>query len=115
VNAFSPHAQVPWLLQAFAVLLTLGVTLASAVYLFNKTRLLSVFALFTLLPTFTMPYFQPWYLPFFFVYMLLPMQKRALDVAMFWLVFMAAVLAFGGLAYNPVQIFDNVRRVLNLY
>ncbi len=115
VNAFSPHAQVSWLLQSFAVLLTLVVTLASAVYLFNKNRLVALFAVFSLLPSFTLPYFQPWYLPLFFVYMLLPMQKRALGVAMFWLVVMTVVLAFGGLAYNPVQIFDNIRRVLNLY
>jgi hypothetical protein len=115
VNAFSPHAQVPWLLQSFAVFLTLALTLASAVYLFNRSRLVALFAVFSLLPSFTMPYFQPWYLPFFFVYILLPMEKRALGVAVFWLVFMAVVLSFGGLAYNPVQIFDNVRRVLNLY
>ena len=114
VNAFSPHAQVPWVLQAFAVLLTLAVTLASAAYLFNKNRLVSMFAIFSLLPAFTLPYFQPWYLPFFFVYMLLPMQKRARDVALFWLLFMTVVLSFGGLAYNPVQILDNVRKVLNI-
>ncbi len=114
VNAFSPHAQVPWVLQAFAVLLTLAVTLGSAAYLFNKSRLVSLFAVFSLLPSFMLPYFQPWYLPFFFVYMLFPMQKRARDVALFWLLFMTVVLSFGGLAYNPVQILDNIRKVLNI-
>jgi hypothetical protein len=46
--------------------------------------------------------------------MLFPMQKRARDVALFWLLFMTVVLSFGGLAYSPVQILDNVRKVLNI-
>jgi hypothetical protein len=114
VNAFSPHAQVPWMLQAFAVLLTLFVTLVCAVYLLNRCRLVSLFMVFSLLPCFTMPYFQPWYLPFFFVYLLFPKEKRALEVTVIWVVFMAIVLAFGGLAYNPVTLLDNIRRVLGI-
>ncbi len=114
VNAFNPHAQIPWSLQVFAVLLTMSVTIACAVYLFKRNRLLSLFAIFSLLPAYLMPYFQAWYLPFFFVYALVPSQKRALEVAMVWMIFMIIVLSFGGLAYNPVQILDNVRKVLNL-
>ncbi len=114
VNAFSPHAQIPWGLQSFAVLLTLTVTLAAAVYLLDKSRVISLFAIFSLLPAFTMPYFQPWYLSFFFVYPLIPKQKRTLEVTMVWLIFMLIVLSFGGLSYNPVQILDNVRKVLRL-
>jgi hypothetical protein len=114
VNAFSPHAQISWSLQSFAVLLTLAVTLISAVYLLNKSRLISLFAVFSLLPCFTMPYFQPWYLPFFFVYPLIPQQKHTLEVTMVWLIFMVIVLSFGGSSYNPVQILDNVRKLLNL-
>jgi hypothetical protein len=114
VNAFSPHAQISWQLQSFAVLLTLTVTLISAVYLLNKSRLISLFAVFSLLPCFTMPYFQPWYLPFFFVYPLIPQQKRTLEVTMGWLIFMVIVLSFGGASYNPVQILDNVRKILHL-
>ncbi len=114
VNAFSPHSQIPWWLQSLAVLLTLGITLATAVYLFNKSRLVSLFAIFSLLPSFTMPYFQPWYLSSFFVYALIPQQKRGLEVTAVWLVFMMIVLSFGGLAYNPATILENIRRVLNL-
>ncbi|MFB3889258.1 MAG: hypothetical protein ACE14S_07180 [Candidatus Bathyarchaeia archaeon] len=114
VNAFSPNSQIPWVLQAFAVLLTLAVTLVSALYLLDRSRLVALFAVFSLLPSFTMPYFQPWYLPFFLVYALIPGKKPALGATMVWLVFMMFVLSFGGLAYNPVSIFDNVRRVLNL-
>jgi hypothetical protein len=114
VNAFSSHAQVPWWLQAFAVLLTLTVTLILAVYLQNRSRLTSLFMVFSLLPCFTMPYFQPWYLPFFFVIALFPREKRALEVTVAWLVFMVIVLSYGGFSFNPVQLLDNIRRVLGL-
>jgi hypothetical protein len=111
VNAFSPHAQISWSLQAFTVLLTLSVTLVCSGYLLNKNRLMSMAMLFSLLPAFTMPYFQPWYLPFFFVYPLIPQSKRSLEVTMLWLIFMLFVLSFGGLSYNPLAILDNVRRI----
>ena len=112
VNAFSPHSQIPWSLQAFAVLLTLLVTIISALYLLHKNSLVSLFMVFSLLPSFLMPYFQPWYLSFFFIYMLFPTKKKASAVAMFWLIFMTIVLSFGGLAYNPILIIDNIRRIL---
>ena len=114
VNAFSPHAQIPWMLQAFTILLTLSVTLVCAVYLLNRSRIVSLFMVFSLLPCFTMPYFQSWYMPFFFGYLLFPKEKRALEVTVIWVVFMAIVLSFGGLAYNPVQLLDNIRRVLGI-
>ncbi len=114
INAFSPHAQIPWWLQSFGVLLTLMVTAVVAVYLLDKSRVISLFAIFSLLPCFTMPYFQPWYLSFFFVYALIPRQKRTLEVTMVWLIFMMIVLSFGGISYNPVQILDNVRKILRL-
>jgi hypothetical protein len=111
VNAFSQHAQISWPMQAFAVLLTLSVTLVFSGYLLNKNRLMSMVMLFSLLPAFTMPYFQPWYLPFFFVYPLIPQSKRSLEVTLMWLIFMLFVLSFGGLSYNPLAILDNVRRI----
>jgi hypothetical protein len=114
VNAFNPHAQISWSLQSFSVLLTLAVTLFFAVYSLNKSRVVSLFAIFSLLPCFTMPYFQPWYLPFFFVYPLIPQQKRTLEVTMVWLLFMVIVLSFGGLSYNPVHILDNIRKIFNI-
>jgi hypothetical protein len=114
VNAFSPHAQTSWTLQAFTVLLTLGVTLVCAIYLLNRNRPVSLFAIFSLLPIFSMPYFQPWYLPFFFVYPLIPQSKQSLRVTLVWLAFMAFVLSFGGLSYNPLAILDNIRRILQI-
>ena len=114
VNAFSAHAQISWMLQAFTVLLTLSATLVCAVYLLNKSKLMSMFMVFSLLPAFFMPYFQPWYLPFFFVYPLIPQPKRSLEVTMIWLVFIVFVLSFGGLSYNPLAILDNIRRILGL-
>jgi hypothetical protein len=113
VNAFSPHSQAPWALQSFAVLLTLTVTLLSAIYLLHKNSLISLVAIFTLLPSFTMPYFQPWYLPFFFVYALIPKQKKAVEVTMLWLIFVMTILSFGGLSYNPLQFLDNLKKALS--
>jgi hypothetical protein len=114
VNAFSPHVQLPWALQAFTVLLTFTVTMICAGYLFNRSRLVSLFMVFSLLPCFTMPYFQAWYLPFFFVYPLFPQQRHALEVTMAWLIFMVIVLSFGGAAFNPLQFLDNLRKVLGI-
>jgi hypothetical protein len=114
VNAFSPHAQISWELQSFAVLLTLTVTLLTAIYLLNKNSLISLSAIFLLLPSFTMPYFQMWYLPSFFIYALVPKQQRTMEVTMIWLIFMMAVLSFGGLAFNPYQVLDTMKRLLNL-
>ena len=114
VNAFGPHAQISWSLQVFTVLLTLSVTLVCAGYLLKRSRLISFFMIFSLLPAFTMPYFQSWYLPFFFLYPMIPQSKRSLEVTLLWLIFMVFVLSFGGLSYNPVTILDNVRRILNL-
>lgn len=63
VNAFSSHSQIPWMLQSLEVLLTLAITFVFAVYMFHKNSLLSLSAVFMLLPAFTLPYFQVWYLP----------------------------------------------------
>jgi hypothetical protein len=114
INAFSPNAQIPWSLQSFAVLLTLAARLAYALYMLNRNSLLSLSALFLLLPSFMLPYFQNWYLPFIFVYVLIPQQKKELEATTIWLIFMAAVLSFGGIAFNPLQIFDNFRTLLKI-
>jgi len=114
LNAFTPHAQISWGLQTFAVLLTLSVTLACSAYLLNRNRIIALFAVFSLLPIFSMPYFQPWYLPVFFVYPLIPQSKRSLQVTLAWLVFMVLILSFGGLSFNPLAILDNIRRILKI-
>jgi hypothetical protein len=113
VNAFSPHSQTPWALQSFAVLLTLSATLIFAVYMLRKNNLLSFSAIFLLLPIFMLPYFQPWYLPFLFMYVVIPRQKKEAEATMLWLVFMVAVLSFGGVAFNPLQILGNLQKLLN--
>ena len=96
INAFSSNTHIAWINQSFFVLLTLGVTIAYAVYMLNKNVLLSLSALFLLLPSFLMPYFQNWYFPFIFVYALIPQQKKELNVTVFWLGFMIGVLALSG-------------------
>jgi hypothetical protein len=114
VNAFSPHSQAPWVLQSFAVLLTLVATLLFAIYLLHGNSLISLYALFVLLPIFTMPYFQPWYLPFFFVWILIPKQKREVEATMLWVIFVVIVLSFGSASFNPLSILDNLRKLLKL-
>jgi hypothetical protein len=114
INAFSPNSQVSWTLQSFSVLLTLAATLAFAVYMLNKNSLLSLSALFMLLPSFMLPYFQNWYLPFIFIYVLIPQQKKELEVTMVWLLFMIVVLSFGGVSFNPLQIFGALKSLLKL-
>jgi hypothetical protein len=96
INAFSSNTHISWANQSFFVLLTLAATLAYAVYMLNKNPLLSLSALFLLLPSFAMPYIQNWYMPFLFVYALIPQQKKELNATVFWLIFMVAVLAFSG-------------------
>jgi len=114
INAFSPNSQISWTLQSFSVLLTLAATLAFAVYMLNKNSLLSLSALFMLLPIFMLPYFQNWYLPFIFIYVLIPQQKKELEVTMLWLLFMIVVLSFGGVSFNPLQIFGALKSLLKL-
>lgn len=114
INLFSPHSQIPWVLQSFLILLTLASTLLSAIYLLRKNSLFSLFMISVLLTCFTLPYFQPWYLSLFFVYPIIPEQKKTIEVMMAWLVFMVIVLSFGVLVYNPLQILNNIRHALGL-
>lgn len=114
VNAFSSHAQIPWALQSFAVFLTLAVTLLFAVYMRNRNPLISLSAVFILLPSFTMPFFQIWYLPFFFGYALIPQPKRDMEVTMLWLLFIMTMLAAGLISFNPTLILEGWLRVLGL-
>ncbi len=114
VNAFSSHAQITWEIQSFAVLLTLAVVLLFAVYMRNKNPLISISAIFLLVPLFTMPFFQIWYVPFFFGYTLLPQKKRNMEVTMIWLIFIMAVLGFGGISFNPMNVLYGWTRVLGL-
>ena len=77
INAFSSNMQISWGLQSFLVLLILAVTLVYALYMLNRNSLLSLSALFLLLPSFILPYFQNWYFPFIFVYVVdSPAEKR---------------------------------------
>ncbi len=114
INAFSPHTQIGWQLQSFAVLLTLAATVIYSAYMLNRNSLLSFASLFLLLPSFILPYFQNWYLPFIFVYVLIPQRKQDIAVTIVWLIFVMVALSFGGAAFNPVVISDNFRSVLRI-
>jgi hypothetical protein len=102
VNAFAANTQISWSLQSFSILLTLAVTVAYAVYMLNKNSLLSLSALFLLLPSFLLPYFQNWYVPFLFVYVLIPQQKNELEATTLWLTFLIVVLSISGANYQPI-------------
>jgi hypothetical protein len=114
INAFTPHAQIQWSLQSFSVALTLVVTLIYAVYMLKRNRMLSLSAIFLLLPSFTLPYFQNWYLPFIFIYILVPQKKQDLEVTIVWLIFIIFVLSFGGIAFNPVQILSHFQSMFGI-
>lgn len=114
INAFNPHSQIPWWLQTIAVLLTLSVTLAYAAYMYRRNSLMSLSAMFLLLPSYMMPYIQNWYLPFLFAYVLVPSEKKELGATMIWLVFMILMLSFGGSSFNPLLIFENLKTMLHL-
>ena len=114
INAFSPHSQIPWDLQTFSVLLTLMATVIYALFMAKRNSLMSISALFLLVPSFMLPYFQNWYLPFIIVYVLVPQQKREVEATMLWLIFMVGVLSFGMVSFNPLQIIDNFRSLLRI-
>lgn len=75
---------------------------------------MSVSALFLLMPSFMLPYFQNWYLPFLFVYVLVPQRKREVEATILWLIFMVGVLSFGMVSFNPLQIIDNFMNLFRL-
>lgn len=112
VNAFSPHGQISWVLQAFTVFLFLSVTLVFVTQIFNQNRSMVLFAVFMLMPCLTMPYFQSWYFPFLFIYLLLPRHKSVVNSTLIWLIFVVLILSFGGLSYNPLAIIDRIRNLL---
>ncbi len=114
INAFLPHAQITWQLQVFAVLLTLLGTVIYSAYMLNKNSLLSISALFLLLPSFVLPYFQNWYLPFVFIYLLIPQRRAEIAATSIWLIFLLIMLSFGGAAFNPVLILNNFRTTFGM-
>ena len=114
INAFLPHAQISWNLQAFSVFLTLSATIVYTFYMLKRNSILSLSALLLLLPSFTLPYFQNWYLPFIFVYVLIPHHRKETEATIIWLIFMVAVLSFGGAAFDPLRILDASRVLLRI-
>ena len=101
INAFSSNIHIDWLTQSASVLLTLTITIAYSLYMLNKSSLLSLSAIFLLLPSFMLPYFQIWYVPFVFIYAIIPQRKKELEVTMLWLFFMIFVLLYAGANYYP--------------
>jgi hypothetical protein len=114
INAFSANAQIPWIVQTSGILLTIGATIAYALYMLKRNPLLSMSAFFLLVPSFMLPFFQNWYIPFIFVYVLIPQQRKELEVTLIWLIFLIAILSFGATAFNPLHIIENIRITLKI-
>jgi len=110
INAFIAHPQISWLNQAFVVLLTLVVTVAFAVYMLRKNSLISMSGIFLLILVYTMPFFQNWYIPFLFLYALIPLPKKQLTITLIWLIFIIFMVAFGGVSLNFNNILETVKR-----
>ena len=104
INIFSDNLLIPWSLQTLSIFTTLAVTVAYALYMLNKNSLLSFSALFLLLPSFMLPYFQIWYMPFVFVYALIPQRRNELEATTLWLLFLIVILAVSGSNYEPVPL-----------
>ena len=104
INLFSDNNLIPWSLQTLSIFLTLTITLAYALYMLNKNSLLSFSALFLLLPSFLLPYFQIWYMPFVFVYALIPQRRNELEATTLWLLLMIWILAVSGSNYEPIPL-----------
>jgi hypothetical protein len=100
INAFLSHPEIPWTTQAFFVLVTLAVTVAFSIYMLKRNALISLSAIFLLVPVFTMPFFQNWYMPFVFIYAMIPQPKKELTITIFWLAFIIFMVAFGGISFN---------------
>jgi hypothetical protein len=113
INAFSPHSQIPWWSQTLVVILTLVITFVYAAYVYRRNSLMAFSAMFMLLPCFMLPYVQNWYIPFLFVYILVPTEKRVLVATMGWLVFLVVMLSFGGASFNPFLIIDNIKALFH--
>lgn len=112
VNAFLAHAQIPWSWQAGAVLSVLAATALYSIYMYRRNLLLSLSALFLLVPVCLLPYFQNWYLPFLFAYMLIPHEKAQFSATMLWLVFVAFMLSFGGSGLNPQVLVEHFQTMI---
>jgi hypothetical protein len=100
LNAFMSHQQIPWATQAFFVFLTLAITLVFSVYMLKRNSLISLSAIFLLIPAFTMPFFQNWYMSFVFLYALIPQPKKDLTATVLWLAYIIFVIAFGGISFS---------------
>ncbi|MCW4000416.1 MAG: hypothetical protein NWE93_09265 [Candidatus Bathyarchaeota archaeon] len=107
VNAFAPRPQITWNIHAFAVLFTLAATVVYALYMLNKNRLLTLSALFLLVPSFFLPYFQNWYIPFIYANVFLAQDKKQATATVLWLTVLVGVLYTGGLGFNFMQLIGN--------
>lgn len=112
INAFNLHSQIPWIVQSLAVLSTLTLTLLFSIYFLNKNPIISLSSIFILIPSFFLTYFQIWYLPFFFIYSLIPWKKREVDLTLIWILFIVATLSFGTLSFNPLNVLNGWIQVL---
>ena len=114
ITAFSIHSQIPWLFQSLAVLLTLTITVVFSIYMLDKNPIISLLSLFILVPSFFLQYFQIWYLPFLFLYSIIPTKKRYVELTLFWLLFIMGMLSFGASSFNLLNVINSWSQILGL-
>jgi hypothetical protein len=114
LNAFNLNSQIPWTLQSIAVLSTSTITLLFSLYFLDKNPILTLSSIFMLIPSFFLTYFQIWYIPVFFLYTLIPEQKRYIETTLVWVLFIIVMLSFGAISFNPRNVLDGWIQVLGL-
>lgn len=114
INAFNPHSQITWIVQSIAVLSTASITLVYSIYFLDKNPVLTLSSIFLLIPSFILTYFQIWYLPFFFIYTLVPQKKRNIEITFLWILFIIFILSFGAISFNPINVINGWRQVLGI-
>lgn len=114
INAFNPHSQINWIVQSVAVLSTVGITLVFSIYFLNKNPVLTISSISILIPSLFLIYFQTWYLPFFFIYTLIPQKKRNVEITLLWILFIIFMLSFGAISFNPLNVLKGWSQVFGL-
>lgn len=112
INAFNPHSQINWIVQSIAVLSTVGITLVFSIYFLNKNPVLTISSISILIPSLFLIYFQIWYIPFFFIYTLIPQKKRNVEITLLWILFIIFMLSFGAISFNPINFINGWKQVL---
>lgn len=114
IYVFSHHPQLHWHVQLSAVLLTLSVTFAIIVYFLRKgCTICSMLLFYALFPGLSLPYFQQWYFPYLYIYLLIPWEKRSINFMALWLIAVTCIITLGNFMYDPIWLLDRLNKVIS--